>query len=121
MGETKLEIWIGVIEINYGTDTVDSADETEDQTPNKRESAFTNVTTWASNYEEYSQKCRKMVEGYGWTLIGVENANPVPDDVEFSEEVEDMLERTRGNPSAIIYGTFSYVPGDVVVHELTTE
>ena len=110
MGETKLEIWIGLIEISYGTDTVDSADETEVQTPNKRESAFTNVTTWASNYEEYSQKCRNMVESYGWTLIGVDRANPVPVDAKFSEEVEDMLERTRGNPSAIIYGTFFTYP-----------
>ena len=28
----------------------------------------------------------------------------------FSEEVEDMLERTRDNPNAIIYGTFYSYP-----------
>ena len=64
----------------------------------------------ASSYEEYSQKCRKMVESYGWTLLEVAKANAVCDDVGFSEEVEDMLERTRGNPSAIIYGTFYTYP-----------
>jgi beta-galactosidase/beta-glucuronidase len=41
---------------------------------------------------------------------GVERANPVPDDGEFSEEVEDMLERTRSNPNAIIYSTFHSYP-----------
>jgi hypothetical protein len=34
----------------------------------------------------------------------------LPDNVEFNEEVEDMLERTRSNPNAIIYGTFYSYP-----------
>jgi hypothetical protein len=51
-----------------------------------------------------------MLESYGWKLLGVERANPVPDGVEFSEEVEDMLERTRTNPKAIVYGTFYSYP-----------
>src|SRR6266478_3340291 len=49
-------------------------------------------------------------KSYGWKLIDVERANPVPDDGEFSKEVEDMLERTRSNPNAIIYGTFYSYP-----------
>ncbi len=63
--------------------------------------AFTVVTTWASNAEEFREKCLRMLESYGWKLIVVERANPVPDDGEFSKEVEDMLERTRSNPNAI--------------------
>jgi beta-galactosidase/beta-glucuronidase len=51
-----------------------------------------------------------MSGNYGWKLLGVERANPVPEEGEFSEEVEDMLERTRTNPSAIIYGTFYSYP-----------
>jgi hypothetical protein len=51
-----------------------------------------------------------MLESYGWKLLGVEQANPVPDNGEFSEEVEDMLERTRNNPDAVIYGTFYSYP-----------
>jgi len=43
-----------------------------------------------------------MLESYGWKLLDAERANPVPKDGEFSEEVEDMLERTRTNPNAII-------------------
>lgn len=29
----------------------------------------------------------QMLESYGWKLIDVERANPVPDNVEFNEEV----------------------------------
>ena len=43
-------------------------------------------------------------------FLELERANPVPKDGEFSEEVEDMLERTRTNPNAIIYGTFYSYP-----------
>jgi hypothetical protein len=110
MKDRKFEIWIGVIEISYGADTVERRNKIDNLMSNGRESAFTVVTTWASSYEEYLQKCRKMVESYGWTLLQVEKANAVRDDLTFSEEVEDMLERTTGNPSAIIYGTFYTYP-----------
>lgn len=74
------------------------------------ERAFTVVMTWASNSEEFRQKCNRMLESYGWELLGVEKANPIPDEGVFSDEVEDMLERTKGNPNAIIYGTFHTYP-----------
>jgi beta-galactosidase/beta-glucuronidase len=51
-----------------------------------------------------------MLESYGWKLLDVERTNPVPANGAFSEEVEGMLERTRNNPSAIIYGTFYSYP-----------
>jgi hypothetical protein len=51
-----------------------------------------------------------MLESYGWKLLNVERANPVPEHGEFSEEVEDMPERTRTNPNAIVYGTFYSYP-----------
>jgi hypothetical protein len=51
-----------------------------------------------------------MLESYGWKLQGIDQANPASDDDEFSEEVEDMLERTKSNPNAIIYGTFHTHP-----------
>jgi len=95
-------IWIGTVEISF----------TDSQGPSgaKPKPAFTVVTTWASSSDEYAQKCRRMLEGYGWNLLGVEKAEPVPEDAEYSEEVEDMLERTRNNPNAIIYGTFHTYP-----------
>ena len=44
----------------------------------------------------------------------VERANPVPEAGEFRDELQHILERTRNNPNAIIYGTFYSYPGDVV-------
>ncbi len=93
-------IWIGTVEISFANPDA----------PNAMRPAFTVVTTWARTSEEFRQKCSQMVESYGWKLLGVDRANPVPDDGEFSDEVEDMLERTRGNPNAIIYGTFYSYP-----------
>lgn len=72
--------------------------------------AFTVVTTWAASPEEFREKCIRMLESYGWKLLGVERASPVPLNGDFGEEVEDMLERTRSNPNAIIYGTFHSYP-----------
>jgi len=68
------------------------------------------VTTWAANAEEFRKKCIQMLESYGWRLLAAEGAGPVPEDGAFSGEVEDMLERTRANPNAIIYGTFYSYP-----------
>ena len=95
-----LEIWIGTIEISFF----------DWEKPEVRKNAFTVVTTWASNIEQFEQKCVLMLESYGWTLLGVDKANPAPIEGEFSEEVADMLERTRTNPNAIIYGTFHTYP-----------
>ena len=82
----------------------------DEKTPTVFRPAFTAVTTWATSPEEFREKCVPMFESYGWKLVDVERANPVPKDGEFSEEVEDMLERTRTNPNAIIYGTFYSYP-----------
>ncbi|PYT96252.1 MAG: hypothetical protein DMG36_00755 [Acidobacteria bacterium] len=94
------DIWIGTIEISWS----------DEKTPTVFRPAFTVVTTWATSPEEFREKCVRMLESYGWKLLDVERANPVPKDGEFSEEVEDMLERTRTNPNAIIYGTFYSYP-----------
>jgi hypothetical protein len=47
-----------------------------------------------------------MVESHGWKLLSIERAAPVPDDRIFSNDLEDMLERTRENREAVIFGTF---------------
>jgi len=96
----SLEVWIGTIEISYF----------EGEKPEIRKNAFTVVTTLASNTEEFTQKCKRMLESYGWHLLGVERANPVSALHDFSEEVTDMLEKTTSNPNAIIYGTFYTYP-----------
>ena len=93
-------IWIGTVEISW----------TNEKTPDVFPPAFTVVTTWAVSLEEFREKCIRMLESYGWKLLDVERANPVPENGAFSEEVEDMLKRTRSNPNAIIYGTFYSYP-----------
>jgi hypothetical protein len=93
-------MWIGTIEISWS----------DEKSPVVFRPAFTVVTTWAADAEQSRDNCIRMLESYGWKLLGVEQANPVPEDAEFSEEVEDMLERTRVNPNAIIYGTFHTYP-----------
>jgi hypothetical protein len=93
-------IWIGTIEISWS----------DEKTPDVFRPAFTVVTTWATTSDEFREKCNRMLESYGWKLLGVDRANPVPENCDFSEEVEDMLERTRSNPNAIIYGTFHSYP-----------
>jgi hypothetical protein len=94
------DIWIGVVEISY----IDS------DKPDTRKNAFTVVTTWACNSDEFAAKCKRMLESYGWNLLGVEKSNPASTDHDFSDEAADMLERTRVNPNAIIYGTFHNYP-----------
>jgi len=94
------QIWIGTIEVYFA----------DSETPSVWKPAFTTVTTWACNSEEFKQKCTRMLDSYGWKLLGIERANPVSDEDEFSEETEDMLERTKSNPNAIIYGTFHTYP-----------
>jgi hypothetical protein len=93
-------IWIGTIEISWS----------DEKTPNVFQPAFTVVTTWATTSEEFREKCDRMLESYGWRLLGVDRANPAAENGDFSEEVEDMLERTRSNPNAVIYGTFHSYP-----------
>lgn len=94
------EIWIGVVEISY----IDS-----DQ-PNTRKNAFTVVTTWACNPEEFAAKCKRMLESYGWNLLGIEKSDPASAAHDYSDEVADMLESTLVNPNAIIYGIFHTYP-----------
>ncbi len=96
----RSQIWIGTLEVSYF----------HPDAPDTRKNGFTNVTTWAVSAEEFRDKCIRMLRSYGWTLLNVERANPIPENGEFSEEVEDMLERTRTSPNAIIYGTFHTYP-----------
>jgi hypothetical protein len=94
------EIWIGVVEISFLTE----------DTPPVRKNAFTKVTTWARSSEKFEQQCKKMLESYGWSLLGIDNSSPAAARSHFSDEAEDMLERTAQNPKAIIYGTFYTYP-----------
>jgi hypothetical protein len=97
---TQPDNWIGTIEISWS----------DEKAPTVFHPAFTVVTTWAASPEEFREKCVRRLESYAWRLLEVAQANPVPNEGEFSEEVEDMLARARTIPNAIIYDTFRSYP-----------
>lgn len=97
---TAPSIWIGTIEITWA----------DEESPTVFRPAFTNVTTWADSAEEFRAKCVRMLESYGWNLLDVDRCAPFDEAAEYSEELHDMIERTRTNPNAIIYGTFYSYP-----------
>jgi hypothetical protein len=80
------EVWIGTIEISYV-----SADD-----PGSLKRAFTVVTTWATSLEEFTQRCNDMLETYGWKLLGVEKANPLPDDSSFVHSMTKWKTCSKG-------------------------
>jgi hypothetical protein len=68
-----LESWVGTIEISYF----------DWEAPDVRKCAFTVVTTWACNAEEFRQKCDRMLESYVWKLLEVDKANPAPENYDY--------------------------------------
>lgn len=45
--------------------------------------AFIVVTTWAGSFEEFGEKCARMLNSYDWNLPGIDNARPAPEHGEF--------------------------------------
>ena len=88
-------IWLGVVELEFTTEGAAS----------KVKRGFTNVTTWAFDYKEFCTKAAKMIDHYGWKLLAVDEARAISEGEELSSVVEDMVARTRTNPSAVICGT----------------
>ena len=94
------QVWVGTVELEY----------TAQDVPRRAKRAFTNITTWAGDYDEFCRKANQMLEHYGWRLLRVEQARPIRRGQDFGEELRDMIERTRANRSAVIYGTFHTYP-----------
>ncbi|MGA8765168.1 MAG: hypothetical protein WB562_20040 [Candidatus Sulfotelmatobacter sp.] len=65
-----------------------------------------NVTTWAHSKEPAGAKIRQCLESFGWNLGSIVQAEVVGDEGFYGDDVAEMIERTRGNPKAIILGTF---------------
>lgn len=79
--------------------------QTEDS-PRALKVGFMNVTTWAETKEAAGTKIRLYLESFGWNLVSIEEAEVVGDKGFYGDDVAEMIERTRGNPKAIILGTF---------------
>jgi hypothetical protein len=98
MAESMKELWTGRVEVlTPPTEFGDTK-------------AFTNFVTWASNVRDFRDHVAKVLEEYGWSLIGVEECGPVSAYDQLGEEVAEEVERARDIPEACIYTTFHYYP-----------
>jgi len=74
--------------------------------PSGSTKGFMNVITWADSADQAKQKLARYLESFKWHLIDIEDAQPIDEDVDYGEEIETMINKTRSNPEAIILGTF---------------
>ena len=90
-----MEIWMVCVEM---------VAQTRDDSPS--EFGFMNITTWADSKETAEAKIQKCLESYGWHLVLVDSAHVISECRDYGDVELDQIERTRGNPNAIILGTF---------------
>ena len=102
MSAKRKQIWIGMVEVRplgrRGRELLENA-----------KGAFIDVVTWASGPDEYRSNAARLFSDLDLFVVDVEN----DETLEARErkkmltfEIEDMVERARSNPGAIIYGTF---------------
>lgn len=93
------ELWIGVVEVL--TDPGSGAGDTR---------AFTNVIAWATSVSNFGARVTSVFSEYGWNVLGIENARPIRAEMDFDEEIVEIIERARTNSNACIFATFHYYP-----------
>ena len=80
-------------------------------TPSPPEIGFMNITTWGTSSEAVRLKIESYLRSFGWHLVSLERANLVDEQLEYGDDIAEMIERPRSNPNAIILGTFyTYKP-----------
>jgi hypothetical protein len=71
--------------------------------------AFVHVLTWAVDSNEFERKARDLMEHLRVELVDIENAEPLanrgPEDG-LDREIARIAAEVRGNPTAIMCGTF---------------
>ena len=67
---------------------------------------FINVTTWAVSADAAIAKFTQYIGKFNWQVVEIEKSEVITDDDALSDELADMVIRTRANPNAIILGTF---------------
>jgi hypothetical protein len=73
--------------------------------------AFSNVVTWGETPSEVQEKIRNYLSSFRWHLLECERIDPVKDDGDYGEELNDLIDRGAKNPNAILLGRFfSYRP-----------
>jgi hypothetical protein len=99
---TEKQLWIGLVEVRALG---------ENKILGNTKGAFVNIVTWAFNAEDYRRNAETVIGNLGGLFVA-EVVAPEPVEarrarnVVFDEEIEDIISRAKGNPNAIIYGTF---------------
>ena len=76
----------------------------------KNHLAYVWIVTWAENELEFVQNARRMLKTYNGELLGSEKCEVVDEEEDQGDELNDLVDRARGNPKAILYGTFHTYP-----------
>ena len=70
---------------------------------------LTNIVTWADSPKTAHQKASEVLRSYGREVVGIEAARRFDESRSYDDEVLDIVDQARANPSACIIGTvFSY-------------
>lgn len=67
---------------------------------------FMNVITWAASGQDAQKKLVEYLSTFKWKVLGVEESHAITTSFPTDSEMNDMVERAKGNPKAIILGTF---------------
>lgn len=72
---------------------------------------FMRVTMWASSEEDFTQKLETYLAEYKWKLLSMENTASVDPSTDYGDEVNQMIDETLRDRTAIRLGTYySYKP-----------
>lgn len=68
---------------------------------------FMNVVICGTTEESIKQSLSNYLSSFRWKLLSTEDVQLVEEGSEQGDEIDDMVERARPNPDAIILGTFN--------------
>ncbi len=92
-------MWLVVCEVSFEPGDL-AGDDTK---------GFMRVTMWGPTGESLRERLAECLQSHGWHLISIEKVRRIDQDADYSDEIAEMIDRTRHNPDAIIVGrVFSY-------------
>jgi hypothetical protein len=74
--------------------------------PSGSTKAFANILTWGDSVGGVQEKISQYLKSFKWELLSIADASTVEEDHDYGDEINSMIERTQGNPQAIILGRF---------------
>jgi hypothetical protein len=66
-----------------------------------------NIVTWANSDQSAKEKLANYLNTFKWKLLGVEESDPInPGYASSDSEINELINKARGNLSSIVLGTF---------------